>query len=280
MQSPATVRRVRAIVPAALAATAVAAVAVVGAATTAGGGGPTPTTEAAQRQTTAAPTTAAPPPTLPLPPSRDADPVGALVPTLIVDPQVLNPRQQTATVDELLANPRRSVAAAQAGTICAAANLSTPLTARAWWERNGETIRRVDEAVRRPPGFGDCLSTDGDRLPDGTYQFVVAGPTGATSAAPTFVVGTGAVWAVFRNNGAGPVCMLYISPRQADRFEAHRLDPPLAPGRLARVAVAATEQEVEVFECPASGDLGGATRAASFSLIPVHNTPTDLFPGD
>jgi hypothetical protein len=235
-----------------------------------------PPTTTPPAPTTTAPATA----TLPSPPSREADPVGVLVPTLTVNPEVLTPQQQAAAVTELLATPRHSIAGAQPGTICAAVAITTPLAARAWWERNGETVRRVEEAVRRPPGFGDCLTAGGDRLRDGTYQFVVAGPTGATSAAPTVVVGASVVWAVFRNNGDRPVCMLHISPRQADRFEAYQLDPPLAPGRLARVPVAVTEQEVEVFECPESGDLSDVTRDASFSLIPVHNTPTDLFPAD
>lgn len=199
------------------------------------------------------------------------EPAVAVLPTISADPGVLDADQQAALIAAQLGAPTSRVAApGETGTICAVVALAAPVTAGGRWERDGETVRDVGATLRAPPGYGDCLTGDGGRpLAAGVYQFVADGPA-VTSGAATFVVGAEPVTVRFVNDGAAPVCLLLVSPTRADRYEAYRLEPALAPGEVAAIALAAVDQDVGVFECAATDELAPTDRPArSFTFTPT-----------
>jgi hypothetical protein len=214
----------------------------------------TTTTTVAPTTTTARPTTTAALPTLPEPENAESDPVRNVLPRIVAYPEPLAEADRPAAITTALTEGSNSVAVGGAppAMLCAIVPVPAPLTAAGRWERNGDPFISDDAARRDPPGYGDCITAgDDEAFGEGTYQYLVVGPTGATSAAGTVVVGAPAVVVWLLNNGDQPVCQVQSSPEEADYYEAFDAgNTPLAPGEALAVSVAAVEQNVRVYGCP------------------------------
>ena len=242
----------------------------------------TPTTVPAVPIDTATTTIAAAVPsttavTLPRPESEAADPIRNLVPSIAVVPAVLTDEADRRTaIDAAMATGGTTVAVeAEPGTLCAVVAVLEPVMAEGRWEHNGEPIGSSTEERRDPPGFGECITNEnGEGFREGVYQFVAVGPTGATSAAASVVVGVEAIDVWFVNNGEEPVCLVLMSPTRADYYESHDTDSPLQPGEAISISAAAVEHDVRVFGCPPDDSL------RSFQFMPEPQTYADLFADD
>lgn len=216
----------------------------------------------------AAPTTTAPPrPTLPEPASEDADPVRQVVPRIVAVPDVLTTPEQRGreVITPALQEGGHTVAVeSPPGTVCAIVPLQAPAMAAGRWEHNGDVIIRRDEIRRDPPGFGECINApDGDTFDDGVYQYFVVGATGARSAVATLVVGAPAVPLWLYNDTTGPVCLVLLSPKPADFYDAYESNDPVRRGQAIRMPVAAVEHHARVYGCPPDEPLH------SFDIDPV-----------
>lgn len=214
---------------------------------------------------------------VPRPENEAADPIRTLVPIVAVVPAVLTGNaDREAAIGAVLANGATTVAVlTEPGTLCAVVPLQVPVMAEFRWERNGEPIGTGAEQRRDPPGFGECITRpNGEAFDEGTYQYVAIGPTGATSAAASVVVGVEPVDTWFVNNGDEPVCLVLLSPTRADYYEGHDTDTPLLPGEAMSISAAAVEHDVRVFGCQPNESL------RTFTMTPEPLTYVDLFDDD
>lgn len=241
----------------------------------------TPTAVRAGVTTTVAPTTtttSATAPSLPPPADEASDPVHALVPNIVaVDDTLTAAADRQLVVSAALTEGTNAVAVpAPPGTLCAVVPLSAPLMAAGRWERNGDTLAESALTRRDPPGYGDCITAEdvGD-FDDGAYQYVAIGESGATSAVATIVVGVPSVAAWLLNDGDQPVCLVQLSPSDADFYEGFAdVDGNLAPGEALAIRVAAVEHDVRVYGCPPDDVL------ASLDLVPQAGVYVELFGGE
>jgi hypothetical protein len=241
--------------------------------------------------TTAAPTTTRPgttvaattisPPTLPPPPDEASDPVRTLLPGVVaIAEQLVTDADRQPVVASALTERRNTVAIEAApGTVCAVVPVAAPVMAAGRWEHDGEELASAELIRRDPPGYGDCITTDdvGDFDP-GVYQYVAVGPTGATSAVATLVVGVPAVVVWLLNNGDEPVCLVQTSPSEADFYDAYQANSDLLPGEALAVRLAAVEHDVRVYGCPPDDVV------RSLDVVPQVGVYVELFaveaPGD
>ena len=247
---------------------------------------PPPTTAPPTPAPTATPTTVAvtPPPgsvpaavpgasTVPEP-TDDPDYIAGLVPNVAGFAEFLStPELAKAQVDQMLVTGRHDIAvAAPVASICAAIPMDRPLAVRGRWELDGRRVASTDLERRDAPGFGECLSNDGDALGDGSYQYVAADSRGNESAAGGVVVGADPVDQVFRNDGEVDVCAVRIAPSSSRYFEVYVYRAqPIAPGSQITIRVAAVDQDVEAVGCD-------DTELASFSFQPATGTVQSLTP--
>ena len=240
------------------------------------GAGPTTTRPPATTPTTATTTTAVVP-TLPEPEDAESDPARTLVPRIVAyaDPLESESERQAA-VGSALSEGSNSVAVEAApAMLCSIVPVTTPLMASGRWERNGDQFA-TDELTRRdPPGYGDCVAAgDDERFDDGVYQYLAVGPTGATSAAATVVVGVPSVAVWLLNNGDEPVCLVQASPHAADFYESFQPDSELSPGQALAIRIADIDNDVRVYGCPPDDVL------RSFDLSPQFGVYVDLLGGE
>jgi hypothetical protein len=240
------------------------------------GAGPTTTRPPATTPTTATTTTAVVP-TLPEPEDAESDPARTLVPRIVAyaDPLESESERQAA-VGSALSEGSNSVAVEAApAMLCSIVPVTTPLMASGRWERNGDEFA-TDELTRRdPPGYGDCVAAgDDERFDDGVYQYLAVGPTGATSAAATVVVGVPSVAVWLLNNGDEPVCLVQASPHAADFYESFQPDSELSPGQALAIRIADIDNDVRVYGCPPDDVL------RSFDLSPQFGVYVDLLGGE
>jgi hypothetical protein len=233
-----------------------------------------PTTTAAATTTTARPTTTAVLPTLPEPANAETDPVRTIVPRIVAYEEALETEQQRQqAITTALSEGQNSIAVEQPpAMLCAIVPVPTPLTAEGRWERDGDPFVSDEMARRDPPGYGDCITAGDDEVFDeGVFQYVAVGPTGATSAVATLVVGVPSVVVWLLNDGDQPVCLVQASPSDADRYESFDAgDAPLAPGQAVAIRLAATDQDVRVYGCPPDDVL------RSFDLAPQFGVYVEL----
>jgi hypothetical protein len=225
---------------------------------------------------TAAATTVSAATTVPLPEpeSELTDPVRILVPSITAVAEALTDEadQQQAIAGALTEATNAVAVEDQPGTLCAVVPVTAPLIAEGRWERNGEPIGTSVTQRRDPPGYGDCITNDnGEAFRDGVYQYVALGPTGATSAAATVVVGSEPVDIWLVNNGDEPVCLVLMSPEQADFYEAHDTDTPLLPGEAIVIPAASVDHDVRVLGCPPDEHI------ASLAITPEPTTYVEMF---
>jgi hypothetical protein len=243
-----------------------------------------PTTSVA-RTTTTAPvgaagattTTAAAPPTLPEPENAESDPVRTLVPSIVAFEEVLESESERQAAVATALDERQNSVAVQAAPqmLCSIVPVTAPVMASARWERNGEQFASDELTRRDPPGYGDCVTAgDDERFDDAVYQYIAIGPTGATSAAATVVVGVPSVAVWLLNNGSEPVCLVQASPDQADYYESYQSDSELQPGEALGVRLAAVDSDVRVYGCPPDDVL------RSFDLTPQFGVYVDLLEGE
>ncbi len=214
---------------------------------------------------------------MPVPENASVDPVRVLVPSITVVTEALTDEaDRQAAIGTALATPSHTVAVEAApGTLCALVPVAAAVMAEGRWERNGEPVRTTAEQRRDPPGYDDCFTNDnGEAFRDGVYQFVAIGPTGATSAAATVVVGSEPLDAWFVNNGEEPVCLVLVSPEPADFYEARDTDSPLLPGEAIAITLADVDHDVRVFGCPPDEAI------ASFRITPEPQTYVEMFEAD
>jgi hypothetical protein len=254
--------------------TTVAATTTLAAATTT----PTPTTAATPTTTSAAATpTTAVVPTLPAPEDAESDPVRTLVPAIVAyeDRLESESERQEAVASAISAGSNSVAVEAAPAMLCSIVAVTTPLMASGRWERNGDVFA-TDELTRRdPPGYGDCLGAgDDERFDEGVYQYLAVGPTGATSAAATVVVGVPSIAVWLLNNGAEPVCLVQASPHEADFYESFQPDRELLPGEALAVSLASIDSDVRVYGCPPDDVL------RSFDLSPHFGVYVDLLAGE
>jgi hypothetical protein len=222
-------------------------------------------------------TTTAPPPPLPPPADEASDPVGALVPSIVAYSEALDSGdERQAAISAALTDRTNAVATdAQPETLCAAVPVAAPLMAAGRWELDGEPLATSPELRRDPPGYGDCLDGEEfDGFDDGVYQYVAVGPTGARSAAVTFVLGVPSVPVWLLNDGEQPVCLVQASPGPADFYESYAADSQLLPGEALAIRLAAVDHDVRVFGCPPDDVV------RSFDLEPQFGVYVDLFGSD
>jgi hypothetical protein len=201
--------------------------------------------------TTVAPTTV-PLPSLPPPADEASDPVATLVPGIIALDAATNGDGRQTAIATALAEQRNAIGIEQApAAMCAVVTVAAPLTAGGRWELDGEPLESTAAVRRDPPGYGDCLDAeDVGGFDDGAYQYVAVGPTGATSAVATLVVGAPSVVVWLLNDGDQPVCLVQASPEAADLYESFASDSPILPGEALAIRVADVVQDVRVFGCP------------------------------
>jgi hypothetical protein len=234
---------------------------------------PATTSTAPAATAAAATTTTAVRPTLPEPENAESDPVRALVPSIVAFEEMLETESERQTaVATALGEGRNSVAVEAApAMLCSVVPVATPVMASARWERNGEQFATDDLTRRDPPGYGDCVTAgDDERFDDGVYQYIAIGPTGATSAAATVVVGVPSIAVWLLNDGAEPVCLVQASPEDADFYESYQTDSELLPGQAIAIRIAAVDSDVRVYGCPPDDVL------RSFDLTPRPGVYVDL----
>jgi hypothetical protein len=184
------------------------------------------------------------------------------------------PDQRQTLIDGLLASPRHDVASRQPiATLCAVVALDGPIRLGGRWEVDGRPLASSDPIDVGPPGFGECVDADGDALADGAYQFVAVDPSGASSAAGTFVVGADPIGQAFRNNGDEDVCAVLVGPASASFYEAFRLGAaPIEPGAMVTIVLGSVRQDVRTIGCD------GEEVLAEFSFDPSADEAQDLMP--
>lgn len=211
--------------------------------------------------------------TIAMPPD-DPDQIATLVPNLAAFAEFLStPELAKAEVDQMLSTGRHDIAVAgPVASICAAIPMDRPLAARGRWERDGRRIASTDLDRRDAPGFGECLTDDGDALDDGSYQYIAADSNGNESAAGGIVVGSARIDQRLRNDGVGDICSVRIAPSVSRYFEVYVYAArPITPGTEITLAVAELEQDVETVGC--DDEL-----LASFSFQPAAATVQSLTP--
>lgn len=252
------------------------------------GAGPTTTvapTTTRPRNTTAPPTTSRAAstttvvaPTLPEPADAESDPVRTIVPSIVAYGERLDTEgDRQAAVASALSEGKNTVAVEAApAMLCSVVPVTTPLMASGRWERNGDQFASQEMTRRDPPGYGDCVAAgdDDERFDDGVYQYLAVGPTGATSAAATIVIGTRSVVVWLLNNGPEPVCLVQASPHEADFYESYRPNRAVAPGQAMAIRIADTDIDVRVYGCPPDEVL------RSFDLSPQFGVYVDLLGGE
>ena len=188
---------------------------------------------------------------IPLPPD-DPDYIATLVPNLAGFAEHLStPELVAPQVDAMLASGRHDVAVEGPITsICAALPMDRPLAVRGRWERDGRRVASTDLARRDAPGFGECLTNDGEPLEDGSYQYIAADSNDEESAAGGIVVGAARIEQQFRNDGDDDICAVRIAPSVSRYFEVYVFDAqPIAPDATITLPVAAVTQDVETVGC-------------------------------
>ena len=178
----------------------------------------------------------------------------ALLPIIVTSTEVLQSTAERQPVVATALTEGGNTVAAQAtpGTLCAVVAVAAPVMAAGRWERDGDPVATARATRRDPPGFGDCITADdvGD-LDEGAYQYLAIGPTGATSAVATLVVGVPSVAVWLLNDGDQPVCLVQASPRESDFYESYQADSELLPGQALAIRIAAVEQDVARVRLPA-----------------------------
>jgi len=197
-----------------------------------------------------------------------------LVPNVAAEREVAgSPQQRQTVIEQLLAGPRHDVASRQpVAMLCATLSLDRPIRLGGRWQVDGRPLASIDPADVGPPGFGECVDADGERLPDGAYQFVAVDASGDTSAAGTFVAGADPLDQPFRNNGDGEVCAVLVGPSTATYYEAYQLDTAMASGELVTIPLASVRQDVRTIGCQ------GDEVLAEFSFDPTASRVQDLVP--
>ncbi|MGI9051230.1 MAG: hypothetical protein ACR2HQ_01035 [Ilumatobacteraceae bacterium] len=189
-----------------------------------------------------------PPPSAP----QDDSAVRDLVPNVAAEPEYISaPDARRALVDELLAARRHDVASSTlVSTLCATVAVTERTGLGGRWELDGRPLSSTDPVDVRPPGYGECVETNGDPLSDGAYQFVAVDSSGQTSAAGTFVAGAARRDQRFRNNGRVDVCVVLIGPATANYYESFDLrDTPIEPGATVVIPVADVRQDLRPLDC-------------------------------
>jgi hypothetical protein len=213
-------------------------------------------------------------PALPAPEDAESDPVRALLPRIVAyaEPLESEGERQTAVASAINEGSITVAVERAPAMLCAVVPVTTALMASGRWERNGDEFAS-DEMVRRdPPGYGDCVAAgDDERFDDGVYQYLAIGPTGATSAAGTVVVGVPSIAVWLLNNGGAPVCLVQASPPEADFYESFQPGQPVAPGEAVAIRIADTDNDVRVYGCPPDDVL------RSFDLTPQFGVYVELF---
>ena len=174
-----------------------------------------------------------------------------------------------AQVEQLLAGARHDIAVpGPVATICAAIPMDRPLAVRGRWEHDGRRVASSDLERRDAPGFGECLTNDGDPLEDGSYQYIGADSNGNESAAGGIVVGAVRVEQEFRNDGDVDICAVRIAPSSSRYFEVYVFTAaPIDPDAAITLPVADVEQDVETVGCD-------DVELASFSFQPEAGSPS------
>lgn len=177
-------------------------------------------------------------------------PVGLMVPgvfALAEPPTGPNAAEVVAGLD----SGRDDVAVdTSVGALCAAVATETPVEVSGRWERDGTEVASTSRSQLEAPGFTDCITADGDSLPEGTYQFVVVDADGNTSAPGTIVLGAAVVAQTFQNDGDEALCGLRIAPLPAGYFSWYDASSaPIAPGASVTLALADVRQAIEVVSC-------------------------------
>ncbi len=183
------------------------------------------------------------------------------------------PELAQVQIDQMLATGRHDIAVPDpVATICAAVPMDRPLAVHGRWERDGRRIAATDPERRDAPGFGECLTNDGDQLDDGSYQYIATDSEGHESAAGGIVVGADRIEQRFRNDSDDPVCAVRIAPDVSRYFEVYVFTAqPIAPGAEVTLVVADVEQDVETMRCD-------DTLLASFSFTPSAKDIQSLAP--
>lgn len=204
-------------------------------------------------------TTAAPapvgPPVVPTTAAGEPDEepavVARLVPSLAGLADAPAAAELTARLEELRATARHDIAVpGPVAAICATVALDRPLALGGRWERDGRRIASTDAERRAPPGYGECLTAEGDPLEEGSYQYVAADSEGAESAAGGLVVGAARLEQRFVNNAPSPICAIRIAPSVSRYFEVYVYDAaPITEGSSVVLPVADVEQDVETLRC-------------------------------
>ena len=176
-------------------------------------------------------------------------------------------------IDQMLATGRHDIAVPDpVATICAAVPMDRPLAVHGRWERDGRRIAATDPERRDAPGFGECLTNDGDRLDDGSYQYIATDSEGHESAAGGIVVGADRIEQRFRNDGTRPCARCASHPTSAGTSRSTCSRPSRSrPGAEVTLAVADVEQDVETMRCD-------DTLLASFSFRPSAKDVQSLAP--
>lgn len=235
--------------------------------------------------TTATPTTAAISPASTVPgaepaassvpdPADDPNYIAGLIPSVAGFAEFLStPELATAQVDEMLVTGRHDIAVSDpVASICAAIPMDRPLAVRGRWELDGRRVASTNLERRDTPGFGECLTNDGEALADGSYQYVAADSRGSESAAGGLVVGAARIDQTFRNDGEIDVCAVRIAPSASRYFEVYvYAAQPVTPGAQITITVAAVDQDVEAVGCDDA-------ELASFSFQPAAGTVQSLTP--
>jgi len=176
-------------------------------------------------------------------------PVGELVPFVVA---LAEPPSSPGAPEVLAAlnGGRHDIAVdTDVSALCATVALDEDVSLAGWWELNGETVASTSTSDLTAPGFADCVTADGEALPDGTYQFVVADDD-AVSAPGTVVLGAAAVAQQFLNETDEPLCQLRLAPLQADFFDVFDTSAaPIEPDGSITLALADVRYRLEAVAC-------------------------------
>jgi hypothetical protein len=208
------------------------------------------------------------------PPPDEPAYAARLVPNVAAFAELLStPELAKAQIDQLLASGRHDVAApGPVATICAAVRMDRPLAARGRWERDGRRIASTGVERRDSPGFGECLTNDGDEVDAGSYQYIATDSNGNESAAGGIVIGAARIDQRFRNDATAAICSVRIAPSASRYFEVYVFTAqPVEPGAEITLPVAAVEQDVQAVGC--DGD-----ELASSSFEPADDAVQPLVP--
>ena len=188
-----------------------------------------------------------------------------------------SPPSRTACCDR--PGPRRPEHRPRGGgrprTTCAASRCGVADGGGGRRERNGEPIASDGgDSARSTRLRGDRVpNDDGEPFRDGRVPVRGGRATGASSVAATIVIGVGTVDVWLLNNGEDPVCLVQVSPTQADFYEAFDPGPPLQPGEATMMTVALTSTRTS--DCSAARRRGAADTRFSTSRQTYSTCSTD-----